>query len=177
MNEDAALQQVYEMRARVDQARMSAVRTSRITTGVAAVVCGLGSLGLLASVLLGRAPTQSLGGVVILAVCSALTLRTSLSLRRPEHLAQEGIPAVAIFERVVGSGVRINVSSSTMEGTVSQTRMRFKIEGAERPAYTVDVTDLVPSGAHGRLVAGSRVRAYVDRARPDRVLLDWSAAV
>lgn len=171
------MQQVYEMRARVDQARMSAVRTSRITTGVASVVCALGSLGLLASVALGRAPTESLGGVVILAVCSALTMRTYLSLRRPEHLAREGIPAVAVFERVVGGGVRIHVSSSSMEGTVSQTRMRFTIEGAERPAYTVEVTDLIPSAAYGRLVAGNRVRAYVDRARPDRVLLDWNAAV
>jgi hypothetical protein len=34
---------------------------------------------------------------------------------------------------------------------------------------------VIPTAAYGRLVPGTRLRAYVDRTRPDRVLIDWSA--
>ena len=53
--------------------------------------------------------------------------------------------------------------------------MRVRIEGTPRGPYTTEVADVIPTAAYGRLVPGTRLRAYVDRARPDQVLIDWSA--
>ena len=39
----------------------------------------------------------------------------------------------------------------------------------------MEVTDFLPMEAYGRLVRGTRFTAYVDRARPQRVLVDWDA--
>jgi hypothetical protein len=174
MNNDAAMQHVREIQAQVERARQDAVNTAKISTGVAGVACALVALGLLGAVALGRAPVQSLVGVAILSGIAAILLRTVTSLRRPEHLATEGLAAVAVFERVVGAGVNIKVSSSSMEGNVSQTRMRVRIEGTPQGAYTAEVSDVIPTAAYGRLVPGTRLRAFVDRTRPDRVLIDWN---
>jgi hypothetical protein len=175
MSQQDATQQVREMQAQVERARQDAMNTSRTITAVAGVVCALGSVGLAAAVALGRVPRESLGGVALLGFFAVMMLRAARAMRRPEHLAQEGVPAVAVFERVVGAGVRVHVSSASMEGTVSQTRARFTIEGTARGPYSVDVTDLIPSGAYGRLVKGTRMRAWVDRNRPELVLIDWNS--
>ncbi len=174
MNNDAAMQHVREIQAQVDRARQDAVNSAKIGTGVAGVACALVALGILGAVALGRAPVQSLAGVALLTLFATLTLRSARSLRRPEHLAHEGIPAVAVLERVVGAGVNIKVSSSSMQGNVSQTRLRVRIEGTPRGPYTTEVTDLIPTGSYGRLVPGTRLRAFVDRTHPDRVLIDWN---
>lgn len=177
MNHDAAMQQVQEFQAQVERARQDAVNSAKRGTGAAGVLCALVALGLLGAVALGRAPVQSLAGVGLLGFFAVMLLRTLTSMRRPEHLAREGIAAVAVFERVVGTGANLRVSSSSMEGNVSQTRMRLRIEGTPRGAYTTEVTDFVPTAAYGRLVPGTRLRVFVDRARPDRVLIDWNAQV
>lgn len=175
MTNDAAMQQVREIQAQAERARQDAVNSAQTMTLVAGVACALVALGILGAVVLGRAPVQSLAGVALLTLFATLTLRSARSLRRPEHLATEGIAAVAVFERVVGMGVNIKVSSSSMQGNVAQTRMRVRIEGTPRGPYTTEVADVIPTAAYGRLVPGTRLRAYVDRARPDRVLIDWSA--
>lgn len=177
MNHDAAMQQVREFQAQAERARQDAVNSAKLGTGVAGGLCALAALGLLGAVALGHAPVQSLAGVVLLSLFAALSLRSALSLRRPEHLAREGLAAVAVFERVVGAGVNIRVSSSSMQGNVMQSRVRVRIEGTPRGPYTTEVCDVIPVGAHGRLVPGARLRAFVDRARPDRVLIDWNAQV
>ncbi|MFO0626203.1 MAG: hypothetical protein U0325_11355 [Polyangiales bacterium] len=176
MNHDAAMQQVQEFQAQVERARQDAVNAAKLGTLATGVACALVALGILGAVALGRAPVQSLAGVALLSLFATLSLRSARALRRPEHLAREGIPAVAVFERAVGMGVNIRVSSSSMEGNVSQTRMRVRIEGTPRGPYTTEVTDLIPSAAYGRLVPGTRLRAFVDRTRPDRVLIDWNTA-
>ncbi len=176
MNNDAAMQHVREIQAQVERARQDAVNTAKVSTVVAGVACALAALGILGAVALGHAPVQSLAGVALLSLFATLTLRSARSLRRPEHLATEGIAAVAVFERVVGTGVNIKVSSSSMQGNVSQTRLRVRIEGTPRGPYTTEVTDVIPTAAYGRLVPGTRLRAFVDRARPDHVLIDWSAS-
>lgn len=174
MNHDAAMQQVREFQAQAERARQDAVNSAKTMTVVAGVACALVALGILGAVALGHAPVQSLAGVALLSVFAVLTLRSARALRRPEHLAHEGLPVVAVFERAVGVGVNIQVSSSSMQGNVSQTRMRVRIEGAPRGTYTTEVTDLIPTGSYGRLVPGTRLRAFVDRTHPDRVLIDWN---
>lgn len=174
MNHDAAMQQVQEFQAQVERARQDAVNSAKLGSAVAGVACALVALGILGAVVLGRAPVQSLAGVALLSLFATLSLRSARSLQRPEHLATEGLPAVAVFERVVGAGVNIKVASSSMQGNVMQTRVRVRIEGTPRGPYTAEVCDVIPGGAYGRLVPGTRFRAYVDRARPDRVLLDWN---
>jgi hypothetical protein len=59
---------------------------------------------------------------------ATMLLRNAASMRRPTELAQTGIVASAVFERVVGSGVTIQVSNSTMRGTISQMRLRMQVE-------------------------------------------------
>jgi hypothetical protein len=175
MTNEAALKQVEEMRRRVDEARQGAVRTARVASTVMGTLCALGSLGLLAAVALGRVPVQAGAGVIFLGLFAALALRSARSLRRPEHLEREGLPVVAVFERVVGTGTQLHVESSSMSGTVAQMRMRFMIEGEGHGARPVEVTDLVPTFAYAKLVAGTRLRAWVDRRDPDQVLIGWNA--
>lgn len=176
MTNEAAMQQVEAMRRRVDEARQGAMRTAQVVSTVMGTLCALGSLGLLASVALGRVPTEAGGGALLLGVFAVLALRSARSLRRPEHLEREGLPVVAVFDRVVGSGTSIHIESSSMSGTVMQMRMRFMIEGEGRSARPVEVTDVVPVFAHAKLVAGTRMRAWVDRRDPDQVLIGWNTS-
>jgi hypothetical protein len=104
MTNDAAMQHVREIQAQAERARQDAVNSAQTITLVAGVACALVALGILDAVVLGHAPVQSLAGVALLTLFATLTLQSARSLRRPEHLAREGIAAVAVFERVVGIG-------------------------------------------------------------------------
>lgn len=172
----AALQQVRAFRARSEQARQRAIATSRVTSTAFGVVLALGAVAAVVVGVLGRAPLPAAGvGALMCGGFAVMLLRMAAAMRRPSELAQTGIAATAVFEEVVGGGVSIQVANTTMEGNVSQTRMRMQIEVEGKGPYAVEVTDFLPMEAYGRLVRGTRFTAYVDRARPQRVLIDWGA--
>ena len=148
----------------------------QITSTVFGALACVGAVAALDGVLLGKVPLPA--GAVCAVMCGgfgAMMLRNALAMRRPTELARTGVAAVATLEEVLGSGVSIRVKNSAMEGNVSQTRMRMRIDAPGKTPYTVEVTDFLPTEAYGRLVPGTRFAAHVDPARPARVLVDWSA--
>jgi hypothetical protein len=172
-----ALQQLHAFQAKAEQARQRAITTARVTAMIFGSLLALGAVAAVVAGALGRAPLPAMGvGALMSAGFATMLLRQAAMMRRPTELAQTGIAATAVFDEVVGGGVSIQVSNPSMQGNVSQTRARVQIEVEGKAPYTVEVTDFLPTLAYGRLVRGTRFVAYVDRQRPERVLIDWSAS-
>jgi hypothetical protein len=170
------LAQVRSFRARSEQARQRAIATARVTSTVFGALLALGAVAAVVVGAMGRAPLPAAGvGALMGGGFAVMLLRMAAAMRRPSELAQTGIAATAVFEEVVGGGVSLQVANASMQGTVSQTRVRMQVEVEGRGPYAVEVTDFLPMEAYGRLVRGTRFAAYVDRARPQRVLIDWEA--
>ncbi|MFO0607534.1 MAG: hypothetical protein U0324_30505 [Polyangiales bacterium] len=171
----AALDQVHAFQAMVNRAREDAIRSARLSYTGVGVALGVAAVVALALVVAGRAPNNVAAGALVAALMSGLCLRLASAFKRPEELARTGLPATATLERVVGGGLNLRVSNSSMQGNIAQTRARMTITVEGRAPYSVVVTDFLPGGAYGRLVPGTSFAAHVDPTRPDRVLVDWSA--
>lgn len=173
---EAALQQVRAFEAQVERARQGAITTARVTATAFGAALAFGAVAAVAAGVAGRAPAfAAFAAAALCATFAALLLRHAAAMRRPTELARTGVPATAIFERVVGGGVTLRVSGSAMEGTVAQLRVRLRVEAPGRAPYAVEVADFLPGDAYGRLVPGARFAAHVDPRRPTRVLVDWGA--
>lgn len=173
-----ALDSMHAFQMMADRAREDAIRSARVSYAAVGVALGVAAAVAVVMGLTERAPMSGmLSGAAVACLMSALCIRLSSALQRPVELAQTGLPATVTFERVVGGGINLQVSNASMRGNVAQTRMRMQVAVDGRAPYAAEVTDFLPSGAYGRLVAGTRFAARVDPRRPDRVLVDWTAKV
>jgi hypothetical protein len=125
----SALSHVAEFQAQAEHARQQAITTARVGALLFGGLLGVGAIASVVAALAGRAPLPATAVAAVMCVAFAtMLLRNAASMRRPTELAQTGIVASAVFERVVGSGVTIQVSNSTMRGTISQMRLRMQVE-------------------------------------------------
>lgn len=172
------LAQVRAFQAQAELARQRAITSAILGATSFGALLALGAVGAVVAGVLGHAPLPAAGvGALMCAGFAVMVLRHAVAMRRPSELTQTGIPATAVFEEVVGGGVSLQVSNTSMQGTISQVRARMQVEVEGRAPYAVEVTDFLPTEAYGRLVRGTRFAVYVDRARPARVLVDWGAHV
>jgi hypothetical protein len=82
-----------------------------------------------------------------------------------DRLKREGLAGDATVLRVESLNVTINRRS--------QVRLQLRVDAQDgRPPYEVTHVDLVGLGQ--AVVPGRRLRVYVDRVRPERLVIDWA---
>ncbi len=166
------------MQATLERARAKVLARARVGYLVTAVVLGAGALGVLVHAALSSgAPTsRRLGEAAVAAVLLAFAWavrRVAESLRRPLELRETGEPATATLERVLGGGMSLEVSGGAFTGNISQLRLRLRIEIPGRAPYSIDHAEFLPGPAYAKLLPGTSFPAFVDRRRPERVLVDF----
>lgn len=89
-------------------------------------------------------------------------------------------PAGQEFDRFKREGLRAMAtvlqveSTNVIVGHRPQVRLRLRIEEHGGPAYEVTHLDLV--GLGHSVAPGRRLLAYVDRHKPDRLVIDWAGS-
>ncbi len=162
-------------------------RTALTMATVGAAVLALVSLATLAgavsALVSNTGSSEALGTAVGLGVTSlvtgifgALLTRNALALRLPpKELATTGVAArltVRDYRKAPG-GFRLQSNGSSVD--FQRVAIDLDVTPAEGAPYTVTVREYMSGRAYVKLAPGAKLVGYIDRARPDRIFIDWRA--
>lgn len=156
----------------------SDVTTARIGFGVGVVLTALFG-GVLAYVGV-EALLQSndgpgvgllLGGVVLLAISGGLGAMAVSISPPPTELAHSGVPAKATIEDYRSAFGSFSVGGEGNSRSVSRIAIDLAVSPSVGAPYRVTIKQHLSTADIAALKVGSTVDAFVDRTRPDRILL------
>ncbi len=174
-------------RSRTEEAYEHHRRTALIGMAIGAMVLVFMSLATFvaaASALLSNAGSSAAlgtaGGLgvasLVTGIVGALLTRNALALRPPpRELATTGIAARLTVRdyRQASGGFRLQSNGSSV--SFQRVAIDLDVAPAEGAPYTVTVREYLAMGAFMKLAPGAKLVGYVDRARPDRIFIDWQA--
>jgi hypothetical protein len=105
------------------------------------------------------------GGTILILV--AVGLPFLIMARNGQRLLATGIPAQAVVETMADTGMTVNGQPVVGFG--------LTVQPQNGPAYVVAVRQTLPRIPMGMVVPGAVLPVKVDRARADRVRIDWAA--
>ena len=175
------------VRSRTEEAYEHHRRTAMIGMAIGAAVLvfmSLATFAAAASALLSNAGSSAAlstaGGLgvasLVTGIVGALLARNALALRPPpKELATTGIGARLTVRdyRQASGGFQLQSNGSSV--AFQRVAIDLDVAPAEGAPYTVTVREHLAMGAFMKLAPGAKRTGYVDRARPDRIFIDWQA--
>ncbi len=170
-----------------ERAHDDSQRTALVMAAVGAVVLSVVSLAALVgaiSTLLSRSGSSDALGTaagfgvmaLVMGLFGALLTRNALALRLPpRELAKTGIAARLTIRdyRQAPGGFRLQSNGSSVN--FQRVAIDLDVAPAEGAPYTVTVREYLAGRAYVKLAPGAKLVGYIDRARPDRIFIDWRA--
>lgn len=165
-------------------------RTALVGTAIGAALCVMFSVGTLAGALsallsnggssasLSTAAGLGLTALVLGAFGAVLT-RNAFALRPPpKELVTTGVPARIVVRdyRQAPGGFQLRTGGQGGPSVSFQrVALDLDVTPAEGAPYQVTVREYLAMRAFVKLAQGAKLSGYVDRAKPDRIFIDWRA--
>lgn len=169
-----------------DDARSSALVGTAIGAVVCALFCGGTLVSALSALLSNGGSSASLGtaaglglAALVTGLFGAVLTRNAFALRSPpRELATTGIPARLVVRdyREAPGGFRLRSGGESGSSVAFQrVALDLDVTPAEGAPYQVTVREYLTGRAFVKLAQGAKLTGYVDRAKPDRIFIDWRA--
>lgn len=106
--------------------------------------------------------------LLLVVVYGAISWKVGKGRARQARLMSEGLRGFATILEAEGTGIAVNHRP--------QLRMRLRVELPGRAPYEIDHREVVPFLGLESIGPNRRVAVFVDREKPDQLVIDWSGA-